>query len=51
MLQESVTGTYPELGECGPHHPVSLRSMLVLFSHVFSSLPNGLFPSYLPTKI
>jgi hypothetical protein len=31
-------------------HPTSWRSILILSSHLRLSLPNGLFPSVLPTK-
>jgi hypothetical protein len=33
-----------------PPHPISLRSILILFSHCLG-LPSGLFPSGFPTKI
>jgi hypothetical protein len=33
------------------YHSVFLRSILILLSHVFSGLPNDLFPSCLTTKI
>jgi hypothetical protein len=34
-----------------PPHPISPRSILVLFPHLRLGLPNGLFPSGLPTVI
>jgi len=32
-------------------YPISIRSILMLFYHLRLGLPNGLFPSGLPTKI
>jgi hypothetical protein len=32
-------------------HPISLRSILILSSHLFLRLPIGFFPSDFPTKI
>jgi hypothetical protein len=37
--QEPPTGPYPE-----PSHPVSLRSILILYIHLRLGLPNGFFP-------
>jgi hypothetical protein len=34
-----------------PPHPISLTSILILFTHLCHDLPNGLFPSGFPTKI
>jgi hypothetical protein len=42
---------YPEPDQSSPYHPIlSLRSILVLFTHQHLGLPSGLFPSGLPTK-
>jgi hypothetical protein len=35
--------------QSSPHH--YLRSILILFTHIFLALPSGLFPSGFPTKI
>jgi hypothetical protein len=32
-------------------YPISLRSILILFSHVRLGLPKGLFPAGVPVKI
>jgi hypothetical protein len=34
-----------------PLHPVSLRSILILSTHLYLHLPSGLFPSGFPTNI
>jgi hypothetical protein len=41
--QQPATGPYPESDASSPHphHPVSLRSSLILFSHVRVGLPSG----------
>jgi hypothetical protein len=51
--QEPASGPYPEPDESNPHPPtpVSLRSILMLLSHLCLALPSGLSPSGVPTKI
>jgi hypothetical protein len=34
-----------------PSHPISLRYILILFTHLHLGLPSGLFPSEFPTNI
>jgi hypothetical protein len=34
-----------------PSHPIYLRSILILFTHLRLGLPSGLFPSGIPTNI
>jgi hypothetical protein len=36
--------------QSSPSHPISLRSILILFSHLLVGLPSGLFPSGFPTQ-
>ena len=49
--QEPVTCLYPEQDRAIPcPHPMSLRSILVLSSHLCLGLPGGLIPSGFPTK-
>jgi hypothetical protein len=51
--QEPTTGTYSVAWwiQSTPSYTVSLRSILILSSHLHLCLPSGLFPSSLPTKI
>jgi hypothetical protein len=49
--QEPSTGPYPEPYQSTPSHPIFLRSILILFTHLRLSIPSGLFPSGLPTNI
>jgi hypothetical protein len=49
--QEPTTGPYPDPYEpVTPHHPSSLRSILILPSYVCLYLPRCLFPTGYPTK-
>jgi hypothetical protein len=48
--QEPSTGPYPEPDQTIPSHLISLRSILVLSTHLRLGLPNGLFPSDFPTN-
>jgi hypothetical protein len=44
--QQPTTSPYPEPGECTPHPQlISLRSVLIPFSHLRLALSSGLFPS------
>jgi hypothetical protein len=49
--QEPSTGPDPEPDQSNPYHPISLRSILIFFTHLRLGLPSGLFPSGLPTNI
>jgi hypothetical protein len=41
----------PILSQIEPVHPTSLRTILILFTHLRLGLPSGLFPSGFPTNI
>jgi len=41
----------PILGQMQPVHPISLKSILILYSHLSLGLSSGLLPSVFPTKI
>jgi hypothetical protein len=43
-LQEPFTGPYPEPVRSIPYHPIPLRSILILSTHLRLGLPSGLFP-------
>jgi hypothetical protein len=49
--QEPATDFRPETDKSSPHpHPMSLRSILVISSHLRLGLPNGLFSYGFPAK-
>jgi hypothetical protein len=51
-LQEPTAGHYSRTAESSsPSRPVSLRFNLICSSRLHLGLPNGLFPSGLPTKM
>jgi hypothetical protein len=49
--QEPSTSPYSEPDQSNPYHPISLRSILRLSTHLRLGLTSGLFPSYIPTTI
>jgi hypothetical protein len=48
--QEPSTGSYSELDQSSPDYP-TLRSILILSTHLRLGLASGLFPSGFPTTI
>jgi hypothetical protein len=48
--QEPSTGLYPKPDQSNPSHPISLRSILILSTHLRLGLPSGLFPSVFPSE-
>ena len=49
--QVTANCPYPEPDQsCPSPHAISLRSILILSSHLSLGLPNGLFPPVFPTK-
>jgi hypothetical protein len=51
--REHSTGPYPEPDQSSPYHPnpISLRSILTLYTHLRLGLARGLFPSSFHIKI
>jgi hypothetical protein len=49
--QEPSTGPYSEPDQSNPSHPISLRSILILYTYLRLGLPSGLFPSRFHTNI
>jgi hypothetical protein len=43
--REPSTGPYPEPDQSNPYHPIPLRSLLILSTHLRLGLSSGLFPS------
>jgi hypothetical protein len=48
--QEPSTGPYPEPDQSNQYHPISLRYILILSTHLRLGLPSGLFPSGFPLR-
>jgi hypothetical protein len=46
--QEPSTSTYPKPDRSSPPHPISLKSILILSTHLRLSLPSGLLPAFPP---
>jgi hypothetical protein len=46
--KELSISTYAKPDQSTPYHPISLRSILILYTHLRLGLPNGLFPSVFP---
>jgi hypothetical protein len=49
--QEPSIGPYCEPHQSNPYHPISLRSILILSTHICLCLPSGLSPSGFPYNI
>jgi hypothetical protein len=49
--QEPSTGPHLEPVPSTPHHPIPLRFILILSTHLRLGLPSGLFPFGFPTNI
>jgi hypothetical protein len=50
--QQPATVTYPEPDEYSPYsNPLSVRSILILYSHLHSGFPSDLVPSGFPTEV
>jgi hypothetical protein len=49
--QEPPIGPYPEPDKSNPCHPIPLRFILILFTHLRLGHSSGLYPSGFPTNI